>query len=283
MDDPSGAMDEYLRSFALQPENETTQTRSCAWRASPRAGRTRSRSRASCSRWPRITREAGGRAQRRLPGRARGQGSDPRLPRLPERVPPGARRRRDQRPPVAAGGAHRALRAARPRSRRRSPTRLDALDAPEIADETGEFAPPPVGDDGDAAVEDDADDADTGVRRVVGRAPRARPRPVKRSTTSRRARRRLRRRAYRGRGSRPTSWRTRRRRRSRRSATRRSSTRSRRRADEAAGAAVAAAALPHRRAPRARPGSPSRRRGKSWRRPTSRCPPTIRRPATDTC
>ena len=55
--------------------------------------------------------QAGGGAQRGLPGRARGQGSDPRVPRLPERVPPGARRRRDQRPPLAAGGAHRPLRA----------------------------------------------------------------------------------------------------------------------------------------------------------------------------
>ena len=54
-------------------------------------------------------REAGDRAQRRLPGRARGQGSRARVPRLPERVPPGARRLRDRRPPVAAGGEHRQL------------------------------------------------------------------------------------------------------------------------------------------------------------------------------
>ena len=55
MDDPSRRDGRDLRSFALQPENKTTQEEILRLaRRSLRAGRTRSGSRASCSRWRRI-------------------------------------------------------------------------------------------------------------------------------------------------------------------------------------------------------------------------------------
>ena len=108
MADPSGALDEMLRSFALAPENPSTQEE--ILRLARVTGRWEEAIRVEGHLFALAeiaAREAGDRAQRRLPGRARGQGSRARVPRLPERVPAGPRRRRDCRPPVAAGHQHR--------------------------------------------------------------------------------------------------------------------------------------------------------------------------------
>ena len=116
MSDPSGALDEMLRSFALAPTDKGTQEE--ILRLARVTGRWEEAIRVEGHLFAlagSARREAVGRAQRRLPGRTRGQGSRARVPRLPERVPPGARRRRDRRPPVAAGRAHRPLRQVRGR------------------------------------------------------------------------------------------------------------------------------------------------------------------------
>ena len=58
MADPSGALDEMLRSFALAPETRRRRRRSCGSPASPDGGRRRSGWKATCSRWRRRCRRS---------------------------------------------------------------------------------------------------------------------------------------------------------------------------------------------------------------------------------
>ena len=115
MSDPSGALDEMLRSFALAPESTATQEE--ILRLARATGRWEEAIRVEGHLFALAAdaaREAEDRPQRRLSGRARSEGSGARLPRLSERLPAGARGRRDRRPPLAAGEDHRHL---SPRSR----------------------------------------------------------------------------------------------------------------------------------------------------------------------
>ena len=167
MDDPTGAMDEYLRSFALQPENKTTQEEIL------RLARI-------TSRW-----EDALKVQGQLFAMAEDHAAKLSVARNAAYLV-----EHEVKDPIRAFRAYlNAFRLApddaeisghlwrlaalisryepAPEISKKVAARLDALDAPEIADETGEFAAPPSG---DAAVEDDADDADTGVRDTSRRA-----------------------------------------------------------------------------------------------------------------
>ena len=172
MDDPTGAMDEYLRSFALQPENKTTQDEIL------RLARI-------TSRW-----EDALKVQGQLFAMAEDHAAKLAVARNAAYLV-----EHEVKDPIRAFRAYlNAFRLAPddeeisghlwrlaaligryepvPEISKKAAERLDALDAPEIADETGEFVAPDVAPDvapgvapeGDAAVEDDADDADTGVR-----------------------------------------------------------------------------------------------------------------------
>ena len=111
LNDPSGALDELVRSFALESGESRHPGRHSAAGSGhgPVGGRPQGSGAAvRAGRGPAA--QAGGGAVRRHAGRDRGQGPGACLPRLPERVPTGAGGHGGGGPPVAPGGKHRPVR-----------------------------------------------------------------------------------------------------------------------------------------------------------------------------